>query len=229
MHETQKQAGKQAGKQTMRQAVGVAILEGGLCTGVSGWKLMGTHSCTGRVGGGNGRSAAIRAEEEMGLETPAVRRCGQARPGAQGRGAGQQQEKGSARFCSAAGGQAGGREGAPQCPVRRGVEWAGLHMVDAWAGGFDAGGLGGLGWALPCCPPPWSPGRGSTGCVQMVPPAHLATPGHPPRLGCFNGPVGLAAWARVWAGTVPDLVACVVYPAPVPSQWSGGNPGSEIE
>lgn len=86
MQETQKQAGKQAGKQTTRQAVGAAILEGGLCAGVSGWKLMGTHSCTGRVGGGNGRSAAIKdrqqTEEEMGLETPAVRRCGQARPGA---------------------------------------------------------------------------------------------------------------------------------------------------
>lgn len=36
---------------------------------------------------------------------------------------------------------------------------------------------------LSCCPPPWSPGRGSTGCVQMVPPAHL---GHPPKVGMFQ-------------------------------------------
>lgn len=28
---------------------------------------------------------------------------------------------------------------------------------------------------LPCCPAPWSPGHGSTGCVQIVPPAHLGT------------------------------------------------------
>lgn len=95
--------------------------------------------------------------------------------------------------------QAGGREGAPKVPraPRGGVGWA-AHggclggWVRCWWAYVDS-----VGFAL-LSAPPWSPGRGSTGCVQMLPPAHLgAHTWAPSRLGCFNGPVGLAAWTRV--------------------------------
>lgn len=55
---------------------------------------------------------------------------------------------------------------------------------------------------LPCCPPPGA-------LVVEVPAVYRWCPLHtwahtwaPPRLGCFNGPVGLAAWARVLVGTI---------------------------
>lgn len=102
--------------------------------------------------------------------------------------------------------------------------WSGLGCTwwMLWAGGFDAGGLMWTRWAFALLSaPPWSPGRGSTGCVQMLPPAHLGThtPGHPqgwdvstdlsvwqPGQGCSSSPA--VAWYGS-PGTVPDLV----YPA----------------
>lgn len=105
--------------------------------------------------------------------------------------------------------QAGGREGAPKCPVHRGVEWAGLHMVDAWAGGFDAGGLMWTRWALPCCPPPPGALVVEVPAVYRCCPLHTwaHTPGHPqgwdvstdlsvwqPGQGCSSRPA--VAWVR---------------------------------
>lgn len=181
-----------------------------------------------RKGARGGRSAAINdSAQETGLETPAVRRFGLVSSGLapEGRGPGQQQEKGSARFllcCRRAGGQAGGREGAPKCPVRRGVEWAGLHMVDAWAGGFDAGGLGMWArWACLAVRPPLEPRSWKyRPCTDAAP----CTPGHT-HLGtlkvgmfqrtCRSGSLGKGAAAARPSpgygspGTVPELA----YPA----------------
>lgn len=87
-------------------------------------------------------------------------------------------------------------------------------MVDAWAGGFDAGGFWWARWARLAVHPPGA-------LVVEVPAVYRWCPLHtwahtwtPPRLGCFNGPVGLAAWARVLAGwvlAVPDVVVCIVH------------------
>lgn len=160
----------------------------------------GTDSREGEREGGLRRSTTGQdrtqvRQEETGLETPAVRRlC--AGLGSSGLGMAAAEKKGSARFCSAAGGRKRRSSQVPRAP-RGGVGWA-AHggclggWVRCWWAYVDS-----VGFAL-LSAPPWSPGRGSTGCVQMLPPAHLGT--HtwaPSRLGCFNGPVGLAAWTRV--------------------------------
>lgn len=178
----------------------------------------------------------------MGLETPAVRRCAlgpvsqSGRPGARGKRAnGQQQGEKRVRLGSAlaAGGRKRRSSPAP-CAPRGGVGWAAHggclgRWVRCWWAGWAR-------WACLAVPPPWSPGRRSTGCVQMLPPAHLDTHLGAPKVGmfqrtCRSGSLGKVASTRPGRqGTVPDRgCLAALHTGPVPSQWSGGNPGSEIE
>ena len=122
----------------------------------------------------------------MGLETPAVRRFGQLGLGPGARGLGSSSKR--VRLGSALRRRAKERE-LPSALCAEG--WSGLGCT-WWMLGRVGSMLGRWArWAsLCCCPPPGA-------LVVEVPAVYRWCPLHtwaiPPSLGCFNGPVGLAA------------------------------------